>query len=120
MIEFVWEYTIHPDKRGLFELVFGPGGAWSQAFAAAEGYRGTSVMRDSDNGDRYMLVDVWDSPEDFERATTENAAAYATLQTTLAEITTERHLHGTFQLLQQASVRPNPKDKRGRTGRRRG
>jgi nucleoside-diphosphate-sugar epimerase len=113
MIEYVWEFNLKAEMRGRFELVFGPGGAWGQCFAGAAGFRGTSMMRDAHEAGRYMLVDVWDSEADHERAVVENAAAYEVLQETLAGLTEARILHGVFHLAQQASVRPTPKGRRG-------
>ena len=52
MIEIVWEYVTKEHAGGQFELLFGPGGAWSMLFAQSNGFRGATVLRDRENPQR--------------------------------------------------------------------
>ena len=47
MVEIVWEFVVREETRGQFELAYGPGGAWSKLFARCLGFRGTTLLRDT-------------------------------------------------------------------------
>jgi heme-degrading monooxygenase HmoA len=106
VIEIIWEFVVKEEFRGQFELAYGRGGAWSKLFGRAPGFRGTTLLRDADNPQRYLTVDVWDSEADRTRALDENAEEYSRLDADFAEWTeTEREL-GIFRMLAEAAVRP--------------
>lgn len=113
MHEIVWEFVVKEEARGHFELAYGPGGAWSQLFAACPGFRGTTVLRDAENPGRYLVIDLWDTAAQRQQALAERQAEYADLEADLDEWTESRTEVGTFRVLAQATVRP-----RGRTSRR--
>ena len=50
MIEIVCEVVVKPEASGLFALAYGPGGAWSDLFTRAAGFRGITVLRDAPQG----------------------------------------------------------------------
>ena len=79
MIEIVWEFIVKEEARGQFELAFGPGGAWSKLFARSPGFRGTTLLRDTQNPRRYLTVDIWDMLELREQALADHEAEYADL-----------------------------------------
>lgn len=116
MIEIVWEFSISADNKGQLELVFGPGGAWSKVYAAAPGFRGTTVMRDIGQAARYLVVSVWDSEAAHEAANEANAPAYASLVETLKQLTVSQVEVGVFTVIGQAGVRPSFKGKQGKSG----
>jgi len=111
VIQIVWECVVKQEHRGQFELVFGPGGAWSRLFSDCDGYRGTTVLRDTAEPRRYAVVDVWDTDPLREQALRIRADAYGGLQAQLDAWSESRTDLGTFRVLAQASVRP-----RGRAG----
>ena len=115
MIEIVWELLIKQDGAGKFELVFGPGGAWSKLYGGCDGFRGTTVLRDRENQRRYLVVDLWDAHDQRETALAENDAACADLEASLDALCESRKELGIFRVLAQATVRP-----RSSAGRRRG
>ncbi len=57
MVEIVWEFVVKEEARGQFELAYGPGGAWSKLFARYPGFRGTTLLRDTENPRRYLTID---------------------------------------------------------------
>lgn len=116
MIEVVSEVVTKAGTGGRFELVFGPGGAWSKLFSDSPGFRGTTVLRDRDNPRRYLTVDLWDSEDAHEQALADEAHAYLALETELREWVELKHELGTFRVLNRATVRPRPASRRyGRT-----
>jgi quinol monooxygenase YgiN len=109
MIEIVREFMVKNDARGQFELVFGPGGAWSKLFAKSPGFRGTTVMRDVKNLQRYLIIDVWESEDQQDQALVEHKEGYTDLEVTFDEWVESKIELGIFSLRTQASVRPRNK-----------
>lgn len=115
MIEVVCEYVSMPGTSGRLELVFGPGGTWSKLFADCQGFRGTTVLRDTENPRRYMTVDLWDSATTREQALSEHSDDYAELLTSIDQWLESRRELGTFRVLNRATVRRRPRPRRRTT-----
>jgi len=112
MVEIVREFIVKEETRGQFELMYGPGGTWSKLFARCQGFRGTTVLRDTNNPRRYLTIDLWETEAQREQALAERKAEYSDLETTLDKWTESRIEMGTFRMLAEATVRP--RDKAGR------
>jgi len=112
MIEFVCEFVVKEEARGQFELAYGPGGAWSKLFARCPGFRGTTVLRDTENLRRYLTIDIWDTLAQREQMLAEHKAEYSDLEAAFADWTESRTEVGIFRVLAEATVHP-----RGRAGR---
>ncbi|MCX7669186.1 MAG: antibiotic biosynthesis monooxygenase [Anaerolineae bacterium] len=106
MIEIVREFVVHEEARHRFELAFGPGGAWSQLFGRAAGFRGITLLRDVNERRRYLMIEVWDSEAHRRRALAEQGAEHARLEADLAAMVTSRIELGAFTMLAAAAVRP--------------
>jgi hypothetical protein len=117
MIEIVWEFVVKEECRGQFELAYGPGGAWSKLFAGSPGFRGTTLLRDTNMPGRYLSIDVWDTLEQQEQLLAEREAEYAKLDADFAEWTESEREVGIFRVMAEATVRPRAKPRRGRGGR---
>lgn len=113
MIEIIWESVVKEESSGLFELAFGPGGAWSNLFAQAPGFRGATLLRDTNNPRRYLIVEVWDSEAQRQQGLAEHQAGVADLDAAFASWTESRVELGAFRMLAESAVRP-----RGKGGRR--
>ncbi|MGH2625789.1 MAG: antibiotic biosynthesis monooxygenase family protein [Anaerolineales bacterium] len=61
----LWQYAVDPAHRAEFERTYGPQGEWAGLFRRAEGYLGTSLLREVVATPIYLTVDRWT-----------NAAAY--------------------------------------------
>jgi heme-degrading monooxygenase HmoA len=115
MIEFVCEYAVKEDSRSQFELAYGPGGMWSKLFAKSPGYRGTTVLRDANDPQRYLTFDIWDSVAQQDQALEEGKAAYSDLVAAFEEWLESKTEIGTFSMLAQATVRPQTKTRKSKT-----
>ncbi len=122
MIEIVWEFVVREAGRGLFELTFGPGGAWSRLFGPAPGFRGTTVMQDVEQPGRYLVVEIWDTGEGREALLAARPEAVADLEAELAALVVSRTGLGVFRVRAEATVQPRGRPTRGGKGapRRRG
>jgi heme-degrading monooxygenase HmoA len=112
MVEIVWEIVVKERARGQFELAYGPGGAWSNLFARSPGFRGTTLLRDTENPRRYLLIDLWETAAQRGQGLAERKAEYSGLESTFADWTESWTEVGTFSIIAEATVRP-----RGRSGR---
>ncbi len=114
MIEVISEFIVIDSNRGHFELAFGRGGAWGKVFGNCPGYRGTSLLRDVDNPLRYLVIDIWDSPESREDALAEIESEYSELLLAMSEWTFSRTELGTFRIQAEGTVRPKAQARRRR------
>ena len=108
----VWEMVVKQEIQGQFELLYGPGGAWSKLFGKAPGFRGTTVLKDAHNPSRYLIIDVWDSEGQQAQAVSECADEYAKLNAHLENWTEARIELGVFKVRTEAAVRPRGKPSR--------
>jgi len=119
MIEILREFIVKEEARGWFELAFGPGGAWSKLFDRCPGYRGTTLLRDTVNPCRYLVVDFWDTANQREQVLADRAEEYAELEANFAQWTEGVTALGIFKGLAQATVRPVGRIRRGKAGKSR-
>ncbi len=112
MVEIIWEFVVKEEARGQFELAYGPGGAWSKLFARYPGFRGTTLLRDTENPRRYLTIDFWETEAQREQVLAERKAEYSNLDAAFADWTQSRTEVGLFRVLAEATVHP-----RGRAGR---
>lgn len=114
MIERVYQFLVKDDARAQFELALGPGGAWSKPRAEAQGFRGTTLLRDTENASRFLVIDVWDSEQTRAAAEAEFAVALASLSEILTATCAQQSVLGTFELRAQGHVRPLASKRRQR------
>jgi heme-degrading monooxygenase HmoA len=116
MIEIVWEFVVKEEAQGQFELAYGPGGAWSKLFAQSPGFRGTTLLRDTQNPRRYLTVDIWDTLELREQALAEHKVEYDELDAAFADWTESETEVGIFRIQAEGTVRPRRRARRGKAG----
>jgi heme-degrading monooxygenase HmoA len=112
VIEFVYEFVVKEQARGRFELAYGPGGAWSSLFADSPGFRGATLLRDTEDPRRYLAIDVWDTESHRAQALAERGDDYAALEAAFDDWTESRAELGAFRVQTEASVRPFGKARR--------
>ena len=112
MIEIIHEFVVKEESRGRFELVYGPGGAWSKLFSQCPGFRGTTLLRGTKDPRRYMAIELWDNEDQREQALAERNAEYSALDADFADWTESRTEIGAFRVLAEAKVRPRGRPRR--------
>jgi heme-degrading monooxygenase HmoA len=112
MIESVWEIIVRQEAQGQFELLYGPGGAWSKLFGKSPGFRGTTVLNDTNNPRRYLIIDLWDTEAQQEQALSECTDEYSKVNANLEAWTESRIEVGVFRVRAEATVRPRSKTSR--------
>lgn len=116
MIEIVWEFVVQEESRGLFELAYGPGGAWSRLIDRSPGFRGATLLRDMKQQGRYLCIELWDSEAQRDKFLSEHKSENAILDAKMAEWTARRSEVGTFRVLAEATVRPRNSARKGKSG----
>ena len=116
MIEIICEFVVNEEARGQFELAYGPGGAWGKLFAPCLGFRGTTLLRDTENPRRYLAVDLWDTLAQRDKALAERPAEYADLDAAFADWTESRIEVGVFRVQAEATVHPSSRARRSQAG----
>ena len=117
MVEVVWEFVVKQEFQGQFELAYGPGGTWSKLFAKYPGFRGTILLRDNKDPQRYLTIDLWKTEDQREQALDESKAEYADLDAAFDEWTDSETELGTFSVLVEATVRPKARRSSRRSNR---
>ena len=112
MIEVACEFVVKGEARGQFELAYGPGGAWSKLFAQSPGFRGMTVLRDTNNPQRYLTIDLWDTGAQREQALAERQAEYSSLDAAFADWIESKTEVGIFRVRAEATVYPRGRDRR--------
>ena len=106
MIEIVQEFVVKEEARGQFELAYGPGGAWSNLFDRCPGFRGTTLLRDTEDPRRYLAIELWDTAAQREQTLAERKDEYAILEASFADWAESQTEVGTFRVVAEATVRP--------------
>ena len=96
MIQIIWEFVVKADAVDQFEQAYGPDGAWARLFQAYPGFRGTTLLRDTDNPRRYLTIDLWDTRGHRKRMLTQAKTRYSDLDEALADLTESEDEIGTF------------------------
>jgi len=83
-------------------------------FAKCPGFRGTALLRDTNNPHWYLTVDSWDTEAQRDAMLTEHGAEYSRLDAELRAWTTHEAEIGVYRILAEALVRPSLSDRRGK------
>ncbi len=92
----IWEYIVKPEYAEVFENTYKYDGAWVKLFKKASGYLGTELLKDNKNKNRFVTVDMWESPESRAEFMKRFADQYKELDLTCEEYTVSENLLGEF------------------------
>jgi heme-degrading monooxygenase HmoA len=74
VIALVFSYEVRDAEA--FERAYGGDGDWAQFFRTGRGYIGTELLRDVELPGRYLVIDRWESAEDYNAFAAANRDAY--------------------------------------------
>jgi len=98
MIVIVWEFRVQSGRAAEFERAYGPEGDWARLFRRSPAYRGTELLRDPDDPERYLTLDRWDAASDFEAFKAGNGADYRRLDEACEPLCSAEQLVGRFSV----------------------
>ena len=98
MVRILWSFRVRREHEAEFARVYGPRGEWAQLFSKGKGYRGTELLRDAPETQRYVTVDSWDSINDLALFKEQHHDAYAALDRRCEAFTEYEELIGKFEV----------------------
>jgi quinol monooxygenase YgiN len=93
---YIWEYLVDPEKVAEFERAYGPAGTWVELFRRAEGYIRSELHRDRTNPLRFVSIDYWQTPSDWESFRSQFSAEFEALDDRCETLTTQEREIGRF------------------------
>jgi quinol monooxygenase YgiN len=97
MIQIAWVIEAQPERLLEFQKAYGMNGDWVQLFRKAEGYIETALMRDTENVNRFLIIDRWHDLSSFDSFKRRYEMAYNELDHRCEEITRLETKVGTFR-----------------------
>jgi heme-degrading monooxygenase HmoA len=62
----IWEFTLRPGMQKQFEEAYGDCGPWVSLFRQDPAYIRTELIRDVNEANRYLTLDIWESEAAYE------------------------------------------------------
>ncbi|HEX7237631.1 MAG TPA: antibiotic biosynthesis monooxygenase [Gammaproteobacteria bacterium] len=93
---YIWAFEVRAEHVDAFRWHYGEGGAWTQLFRRARGYLGTQLLQDESDPLRFVTIDTWSSPDDYEAFRADYASEYAALDRECEGFTKRETLIGHF------------------------
>lgn len=100
MIHVLWEFEVDAEKHAEFEREYGGEGEWVKLFRRGEGYRGSTLLRDSAKPRRYVTLDRWESREQYDAFRKQHADEYAAIDARCESLTRAERVIGYFEEVQ--------------------
>lgn len=94
--EYIWAYEVVPEKLNDFIDLYAPDGAWGALFRRGSGYRGTQLLADQAQANRFLTIDRWESKDAFTLFRDEFADEFDHLDRLGEQLTSEEVLIGEF------------------------
>ncbi len=96
MLLIVWQFRPAPGREAEFVEAYGSDGPWVGLFRKAGGYRESTLVQDTSDPGRYLVLDWWDSESSFEVFKREHGREYAALDERCEALCAEEQLVGRF------------------------
>jgi heme-degrading monooxygenase HmoA len=97
MIEIIWTYRVRQNRLTKFLEYYSASGVWAGLFCTAPEYRGTDLLRDTEDPFRFATVDHWDSYEAYDAFLRTRHAEYERIDAACAYFTLEETKIGCFE-----------------------
>lgn len=91
-----WAFQVKPEHRRDFEYAYGPNRDWVRLFRTGDGYLKTELHRDPEKSGRYITLDFWRSPEQYEAFRERAKSAYQEIDARCERLTESEELLGAF------------------------
>lgn len=99
MFIIIWEYQVKMEHGKEFEELYSANGAWAELFRKDQGYLGTELIRNINHPGRYITIDRWVSPHDYESFLSKWKSEYSKLDAACESMTEQETLLGTWELI---------------------
>lgn len=96
MIVIVWEFVVKQECVPAFQQAYGTDGDWAALFRRYPGYAGTTLLRDSAAGTRFLTIDRWADAASFGEMRRSSRQEYSRLDGACSELTVSERELGVF------------------------
>jgi heme-degrading monooxygenase HmoA len=93
----VWKFRPPAGREEEFEKTYSGTGHWAELFERASGYRGTVLLRPSEQGGWWLTIDRWETGAHFETFEREFGVEYRGLDRELEGVAGEEVFVGAFE-----------------------
>lgn len=97
---YVWEFEVAAESVAEFLRYYGADGEWARLFGRAEGYLGTSLLRDEANPLRFVTIDRWQSKQHHEAFLDEFLLEYNAMDEVCESLTISETSLGNFRQIE--------------------
>jgi heme-degrading monooxygenase HmoA len=97
----VWEFHARANEQHAFEKAYAPDGVWGTLFRRGEGYVRTELIRDREEPQRYLTIDVWQSRQAYEHFKKQHESEYQAIDKKCESLTQSEKLIGEFHSVGQ-------------------
>lgn len=80
MYQVYWELKVKFKERDTMEKFYDPKGEWVRFFQKSKGYEGTEVLESGEGDNVFLVIDEWQSEEDFNTCIQARKADFAALE----------------------------------------
>ena len=80
MYQVIWELKVKYKDIDKFDRFYDAKGEWVKFFNKAKGYEGTDVLESGEGDNIFLVIDEWQSEEDFNTFIQSHKADYALLE----------------------------------------
>ena len=94
---YLWEFQTSAERRADFERHYGAEGTWVALFRRADGYLGTTLLRDCTDPLRFLTIDRWRNSADYDSFRERLRDDYAALDALCEGLTVSETLLGRFE-----------------------
>jgi heme-degrading monooxygenase HmoA len=97
MVRVVWEFFVRADRVTDFEKYYASSGRWADLFRKSEGFRGTVLLRDTENARRFLTIDSWENASAYRAMRERFRKEYAKLDRVCESLTESERGVGEFE-----------------------
>ena len=98
MVHIVWEFLVREDRLAEFERHYsGVDGPWAQLFGKSPGFRGTVLLRNTEDPRHFLTIDSWDSVVAQVRMREQFHDEYSRLDQAYEQLTESERRVGVFE-----------------------
>jgi heme-degrading monooxygenase HmoA len=99
LVHIIWEFRVKPEKQAEFEHYYASTGPWANLFRKSSAYRGTTLVRDIERPERYLVTDMWVDLAAFQNFKASYQDDYDELDKLCEQLTEAEHCLGLFLLV---------------------
>lgn len=96
MFVSIWEFKVRAGSEAEFEHHYGPEGTWVQLFRRSDQFRGTWLLHDRHDPQRYLTLDHWTDEAAYKAFRSEFSDEYASIDEQTESLTESETPLGRF------------------------